>query len=168
MLPKMAQGYSEADEESGEARLLKARLAQEYATEARISRLKEESLRCARHSVSLERLSGEMEGLVAQFGRFADAQESMVGRVLGVIMPIKAAVLEMGGVVGEARQEIGAERGRIDNLTGFVLPRLGATMGGGGRGTETDDGASGVLRRDTTGTTGGGGCGSHVLGGSRY
>ena len=46
-----------------------------------------------------------------------------------MMMPIKAAVLEMAGMVGEARQEIRAERGRIDNLAGFVLPQLGATVG---------------------------------------
>jgi len=37
---------------------------------------------------------------------------------------MKQAIIELAGCAGEVRREIGVERGRIDDLSGFVLPRL--------------------------------------------
>ena len=70
-----------------------------------------------------------MEGLTDQFGRFVEMHKSVVKEVFEVVTPMKAAVLEMAGTVGVAREEIGAERGQIDGLENLVLPRLDTTSG---------------------------------------
>jgi hypothetical protein len=40
---------------------------------------------------------------------------------------MKQVIIELAGCAGEVRREIGVERGRIDDLSGFVLLRLGNT-----------------------------------------
>ena len=40
---------------------------------------------------------------------------------------MKQVIIELASCAGEVRKEIGVERGRIDDLSGFVLPRLGDT-----------------------------------------
>jgi prefoldin subunit 5 len=50
-----------------------------------------------------------------------------VGDLTKMATTMKQAIREVAGYAGEVRRAIGVERGRIDDLSGFVLPRLGVT-----------------------------------------
>jgi hypothetical protein len=83
---------------------------------------------------ALEKSSEQFAEELAESLRVSERNFNMMEKVLVNVKDLtrtaatmKQAIIELAGCAGEVRREIGVERGRIDDLSGFVLPRLGNT-----------------------------------------
>ena len=72
---------------------------------------------------SSERFAEELAGSL----RVSERNFNMIEDLTKTATTMKQAMIELAGCAGEVRKEIGVERGRIDGLSGFMLPRLGNT-----------------------------------------
>jgi hypothetical protein len=83
---------------------------------------------------ALEKSSEQFAEELAESLRVSERNFNMMEKVLVNVEDLtktattmKQVIIELAGCAGEVRREIGVERGRVDSLSGSVLPWLGDT-----------------------------------------
>ena len=82
-------------------------------------------------SARLQKLAARYEASLESSERTRDNTEKLAkqcGKLVEMVAVMEHMTRALTGFVKEAWQGVAVERGRIDNLSGFVLPRLGNTL----------------------------------------